>query len=503
MQRLRKSKIFMIMAVVQIIIWNMTTAAPYVLAGQDTSELPETLTMQDIQEAEEILTEPENVPTSGLELQLPEAYETESETHLPDMYETEPETVPESEPGTDVPKETESVLPTPDNEQTQHAEKETISEAETTEETSSEELATAPAESESQTDPIIKDASQEKPSGAKKLSKLEISRVEFDKNYIESDGYRLTNGGVTIYIDGLSAQSDMAEAYYIWTNEPDRLIPIEINKGSFVVDDEGKGDIQLVCIDIRGNVLTAQVKGIWIDKTIPEIEMGGEKDTIILMSPAALKVRVQDGDNGSGVISLSYKLDDEDIVIADAQEFELYFEESGEYTISVFATDMAGNQSRITKKIMVHAAPIITVTLPTDVTLMVLSRPVEDGVNIFSQDWEVINRSNVPIRATITEYGMRSDFDGDFAESYLNLKMQYRNQENEIPLGFAQQTNICDFTLGKALYTSDNQYISSGDDSRIRFSYRGYAADELNQYLKYHKAVFHMAFVFEPIIDES
>lgn len=336
---------------------------------------------------------------------------------------------------------------------------------------------------------------------------IAITEIVFEKEYTEVGEFRLTNGNVTVNYTMQTGNIPVQEIYYVWEEEPDSHMPVEIveNRGSFVVESEGKGAIQLVCVDTEGNVITSEEKGIWIDKTSPVITMGGNSDTITIMPPSILKAEVSDGENGSGITDFAYRLDEGELITVSGTDFELNFEEdsSGEHTITVIATDKAGNISRITKKIVVRVAPIITVTVPTDIELIILSRPIKDGVNIFSYDWEVINKSNVPIHATISNYSMNSDFTGDFEESYLNLKMKYCSQETDIPLGFMPRTNLYEFILDKAEYSSQKEYISSGEGAKASFSYCGFAAHEFNEFLRYNKAVFHMAFVFEPVLEDT
>ncbi|MDE6701109.1 MAG: hypothetical protein K2K10_08895 [Acetatifactor sp.] len=331
---------------------------------------------------------------------------------------------------------------------------------------------------------------------------VRIVEVEFENDFVKADSYRLTNGDVIIYFELSKDVNNVEEAYYIWKDTPNVHLDVKLEDGGgfFVVDREGKGTVRLVCTDAEGNVMMAEESGLWIDKTVPEIDMGDDDgDMISMIPPAVLTTEVNDGEDGSGVVSVVYQLDADEPVEVSGEKFELSFEGNEEHTLTVIAEDRAGNESKVTKRISVNIAPIIKVTVPTDIDLLVLSSPINDDVNIVSEEWEVVNNSNVPVRATITEYSMNSDFAGEFEDSYLNLNMKYRSQELKIPLGFAYQTDVYQFELGKADYSKENEYLSSDDAARARFSYEGYAGNQFNRFLRTNTAVFHMTFVFEPL----
>ncbi len=335
--------------------------------------------------------------------------------------------------------------------------------------------------------------------------KVRITGTEFKADYTDADSCRLTNGDVILYFEFGEDVKNVKKAYYTWAESPNihRPVTLEDGGGSFVVDCEGKGTVRLVCTDAEGNIMTAEEPGLWVDKTAPVIDMGEDGDVISMTPPAVLKAEVYDGESGSGVVSVVYQMDDGEAVTVSGEAFELSFEGNEEHTLTVTAADRAGNESQVTKKISVNVAPIIKVTIPTDIDLVVLSSPIDDKTNIFSEEWEVVNKSNVPVRATITEYSMNSDFTGEFEDSYLNLNMKYGSQETKIPLGFTYQTDVYQFELGKADYSGENEYLSSDDAARASFFYKGYAGNEFNRFLRSHKAVFHMTFVFEPIQEEQ
>lgn len=331
---------------------------------------------------------------------------------------------------------------------------------------------------------------------------VRIVEVEFENDFVKADSCRLTNGDVIIYFELSGDIDNVEEAYYIWKDTPNVHLDVELKDGGgfFVVDREGKGTVRLVCTDTEGNIMMAEESGLWIDKTVPEIDMGDDGgDMISMIPPAVLTTEVYDGEDGSGVVSVVYQLDGDEPVEVSGEKFDLSFEGNEEHTLTVIAEDRAGNESKVTKRISVNIAPIIKVTVPTDIDLLVLSSPINDDVNIVSEEWEVVNNSNVPVRATITEYSMNSDFAGEFEDSYLNLNMKYRSQELKIPLGFAYQTDVYQFELGKADYSKENEYLSSDDAARARFSYEGYAGNQFNRFLRTNTAVFHMTFVFEPL----
>lgn len=331
---------------------------------------------------------------------------------------------------------------------------------------------------------------------------VRIVEVEFENDFVKADSCRLTNGDVIIYFELSKDVNNVEEAYYIWKDTPNVHLDVELKDGGgfFVVDREGKGTVRLVCTDTEGNIMTAEESGLWIDKTVPEIDMGDDGgDMISMIPPAVLTTEVYDGEDGSGVVSVVYQLDGDEPVEVSGEKFDLSFEGNEEHTLTVIAEDRAGNESKVTKRISVNIAPIIKVTVPTDIDLLVLSSPINDDVNIVSEEWEVVNNSNVPVRATITEYSMNSDFAGEFEDSYLNLNMKYRSQELKIPLGFAYQTDVYQFELGKADYSKENEYLSSDDAARVRFAYEGYAGNQFNRFLRTNTAVFHMTFVFEPL----
>lgn len=335
-------------------------------------------------------------------------------------------------------------------------------------------------------------------------NKLKISRVEFERDFLEEGNYRLTNGSITMHFVFGADIVNVEKAYYFWADDQNNRLPVGLEEdgGSFVVDREGKGTVTLVCIDAEGNVMTAEEPGLWIEKTAPVIDMGEDSDMISMVPPAVLKVTADDGENGSGVESFRYQLDGGEDVEVSGGEFELSFEENEEHTITVIAVDRVGNENKVTKRLSVNVAPIVKVTIPTDIDLVVLSSPVGDKVNIFSEEWEVVNKSNVPVKLTITEYSMNSDYTGDFEDSYLNLKMKCGSHETKLPLGFTYQTDVYQFVLGKAEYSGQNEYVSSDGDARAILSYEGYAGAEFNKFLSSHKAVFHMTFVFEPVTEE-
>ncbi len=334
---------------------------------------------------------------------------------------------------------------------------------------------------------------------------LSITAVGYQGNRIVHDNYVLTNDDVTVYYSLQAGTLPIREFYYIFDSDIDRQYPLDVPsksgalvEGGIVLDSEMKDRVTLVCVDGQGNAVTASTDVLWIDKTAPEIEMGDENGKVVLVPPATLNTSVTD--SGSGLSSVVYQLDDAPAVAVSGGAFHLDFTENGEHKLKVSASDAAGNVRQFTADISVNVAPIMTITLPTDIELTVLSMPVGDNVNIFSREWDVINQSNVPVRATITEYRMDSGFTGDMGASTLSLRMRCQSKLSNISLGYEPRTDLYSFTLDKAEYTKTGQYISSGAGARATFSYQGFTDREFNDYLRLHKATFHLAFRFEPII---
>lgn len=249
-----------------------------------------------------------------------------------------------------------------------------------------------------------------------------------------------------------------------------------------------------------GDGMMAEKVSAPADLTALEISFGGIHDVIRITPGKSVGAYVKDGQ--SRVEEFRYQLDELEWCMAEPEGFELSFAEPGIHSLTVYARDTAGNEREITKRIVVDETPIIRVTLPTDTELIVLSRPLQGGVNIFSADWEIVNQSNVPICARIAEYSVVSDFSGNYGSSYLNLKVEHSGSQQDISLGFSGRKDIFQFVLGQAEYTQANEYIQSGEAARAVCSYWGFADKELNDYLRYHKAAFHMAFVFEPVMLE-
>lgn len=334
---------------------------------------------------------------------------------------------------------------------------------------------------------------------------LSITAVGYKGNRIVHDNYVLTNDDVTVYYSLQTGTLPIREFYYIFDSDIDRQYPLDVPsksgalvEGGIVLDSEMKDRVTIVCVDGQGNAVTASTDVFWIDKTAPEIEMGDENGRVVLVPPATLNTSVTD--SGSGLSSVAYQLDDAPAVAISGGAFHLDFTENGEHKLKVSASDAAGNVRELTADISVNVAPIMTITLPTDIELTVLSMSVGDNINIFSGEWEVINQSNVPVRATISEYRMDSGFTGDMGASTLNLRIRCQSKLTNISLGYEPCTDLYSFTLDKAEYTKTGQYISSGEGARAAFSYQGFTDREFNDYLRLHKATFHLAFRFEPII---
>lgn len=413
---------------------------------------------------------------AGLENETGQEDSTEMEgTDFSEQEQIQEETSSFTEETTSAPEQT-----VPDAEETSSAPEETSSDSE---ETSAPEAIIETTAAERNTAPV---------------ALLQCREIVFEGESKEFNEYILTNNTVRVIFE-VNMTGNLTEAYYCVNGERKDSIVVNDRIGELVLDSDLCGLVEIFCEDDLENQTSCTVGNIMIDKQIPVLTASGEGDTISILPDMPLNIIYSDEEGGSGLSSVYYSLDGqtEEAAVEDGF-FTLTFSESGVHELYIVAQDNAGNAAELTKYITVKEAPIVSVTIPTNIEVIILSQTIEEGVNIFSNSFDVVNRSNVPVKIKIAEYRMDSTFEGSFQNSFLNLEMQFCSVKEVIPLGFNPLNDIYEFNLAASEY-SGREYVSSGEQSIARFNYRGFADTEFNEYLRIHKAEFSLLFTFEAV----
>lgn len=410
--------------------------------------------------------------------------------------ESESESNSESESESESEKESESVTEPESQSEKEHQEETATEEAEDETETEAETETESESESESQ---ATTEAVTQAP------GEIHVSELLFEKEYKEENDWKLTNGMVEIRFEVVNVEN-VSQIYYMVNGEILHDVVFQNNQGSILLEQDMLGEIVIYCVDEAGRTISVKVGNFWIDRIPPVITAGDVTGTISLMPGVALNITAAEVENiikGSGLAAIQYQLDGEhfEVPIEDGG-FTLTFEQAGTHELVIVALDRAGNMMSINRTIEVKNAPIISVTLPTTVEVVVLSDPIANGINLFSEPFDVVNKSNVPIRVSLSRYEMLSGYTGGFGNSYLYLDMVRGGENVSLPLGFLPLSNVCEFNLAPSQYSAENVYVSSGNESIANCTYRGFADAEFNEYLRHNKVEFNLVFVFEALEEE-
>lgn len=316
--------------------------------------------------------------------------------------------------------------------------------------------------------------------------------------------YKLYSGSIDISFE-VNESIEIADVYYSISEELDTLNDVELDghTGHFVLNDSFKNDIYICCVDTEFNVYTYKIPKVWLDAKAPEVEfVSVETDEEVLMVPTMIKVRVSDERAfDSGIDTVYYTVDNGEKVYADVADGEIAVKvyDTGSHYLEITAIDTAGNKTIKTKMVEVADNPVISVVVPTSFMMTIDPYELNDRGTIYSEEWQMINKSSVDIDVAITETELTINRDGynisqKNCRMYINYKMAEDVRKIELPEGVTN--HLMEFQMKASVYDENGEYVESGENSIATFSVDGSISEGSETYWKSGDISIFMAYSF-------
>lgn len=263
------------------------------------------------------------------------------------------------------------------------------------------------------------------------------------------------------------------------------------------------GKVYMNCADKAGNTSSVLSQYILLDRAIPTIEFSQDN---ICSTPYTLWIDVADnGSIVSGLEDVVCTVNGEPVEIANLEPkgavtlddglevsqrvgFSIPFEEEGDFTIQVRATDYAGNTSVEERNITVTKPEFVSVFMPDTFTIHIDPQRLLEQEQIFSDNIELVNVSEFDVKVTVDSIelyvndevspeGIEKDCEIYFVTPDTGEKIKLEKGENKDVYSYCLPENATGdianlYFVGSTTEGSDKMWQSSDISIVVNLSFR-------------------------------